>query len=78
MAKSLATNFRLSNFNTALVADHTTMLHAFVLAAEALPVSHRTKDASAEETIALGLEGAVVDRFGFGHLTMRPLPDLFR
>src|SRR4030095_15616319 len=78
MARPLAPHFRLGNFNAALVADHAAVLHAFVFSAEALPISDRTKDARAEKAVALGFEGAVVDCFWFGHLTMRPLPDFFR
>ncbi len=78
MAQTLAAHFRLSNFDTALVADHAAVLHAFVFSAETFPISDRAKNARAEKSIALGFERAVVDRFWLGHLTMRPLPDLFR
>src|SRR6185369_17869538 len=54
------------------------MLHALVLAAQALPVGDRAKDARAEQAITLRLEGAVVDGFRLGDFTMRPAPDLFR
>ncbi|MPN46363.1 hypothetical protein SDC9_193949 [bioreactor metagenome] len=52
------------------------MLEALVLAAQALIVLDRAKDLGAEQTIALGLEGAVVDRLGLLHLTERPRTDL--
>jgi len=54
------------------------VLHALVLAAEALPVSDRAKDAGAEEAIALRLEGAVVDGLRLGDFAMRPRADFFR
>src|SRR5215813_4505750 len=54
------------------------MLHALVLAAQALPVGYRSKNTRAEQAVALGLEGAVVDGFGLSDFTMRPAPDFFR
>ena len=78
MAQAFTAHFRLRNFDAALVADHSAVLHAFVFPAEALPISDRAEDARAEESVALGLEGPVVDCFRLGNLTMRPLPDLFR
>jgi hypothetical protein len=53
------------------------VLHALVLAAQALPVGDRAKDAGAEQTIALGLEGTVIDRLRLGNFTMRPGADFF-
>ena len=78
MTQTLATHFRLRYFHAALVADHAAMLHAFVLAAETLPIRNWTKDARAEQTVAFRLEGAVVDRLRLGYFTVRPLTDLFR
>src|SRR5260221_6222275 len=57
----LAADFGKRYFHAALVADDSAMLHALVLAAEALPVSDRAEDARAEQAIALRLEGTVVD-----------------
>src|SRR5690349_15597268 len=54
------------------------MLHAFVFSAEAFPVRNRAKDAGTEQTIALRLEGTVVDRLRLGNFTMRPGTDLVR
>src|SRR5271168_3324783 len=54
------------------------MLHALVLAAEALPVGYGAEDAGAEQAIPLRLEGAVVDGLRLGDLAMRPAPDFFR
>ena len=72
MAHALAPNLRLRHLNTAFVADHTPMLHPFVLAAETLPVVHRTEDFGAEQTIALRLERPVIDCFWFGYFAVRP------
>src|SRR5205085_6382549 len=78
MTQPLAPYFRLSYFDPALIADHAAVLHPFVFAAETLPIRYGAEDARAEESVALRFEGPVVDCFGLGHLTMRPLPDFFR
>ena len=44
--------------------------HALVAAAVALPVLGGPEDALAEQAVALGLEGAVVDGFGLFHLAV--------
>ena len=51
------------------------MLKALVLPAEALVVLNRPKDAGAEEAVALGLEGPVVDGFRLFDFTERPRQD---
>src|SRR6185437_4488676 len=63
VAEAFATDFRERDFNAALVADDSAVLHALVFAAEALPVGDGAEDARAEEPVALRLEGAVVDGF---------------
>src|SRR5215207_10070288 len=78
VAQPFTAHLCLSYFYSALVADHSAVLHAFIFSAEAFPISDRTKDSRTEQPIALRLERAVVDRFWLGHLTMRPLPDLLR
>src|SRR5450432_636247 len=78
MAQPLAADLRERNFHAALVADHSAMLHALVLAAQAFPVRYRTKNTRAEQAIALGLERPVVDRFRLGDFTVRPAADLLR
>src|SRR6202795_2325833 len=74
--QALAAHFGQRDFDTALVADHPAMLHALVLAAETFPVGNRAENARTEQSIALRLEGAVVDGFRLGHFTMRPASDL--
>ena len=78
VAQTLASHFGLSHFDAALVADHAAVLHAFVLTAKTFPIRDRTKDARAEQSIALRFEGAIVNRLGLGYFTVRPLTDLFR
>ena len=78
VAHALAAHLAHRHFHAALVADHAAVLHALVLAAQALPVRHRAKDARAEQAVALRLEGAVVDGLRLGDLAMRPAADLLR
>src|SRR5207302_10481347 len=59
-------------------ADDALVADALVLAAVALPVLRRTEDALAEETVALGLERAVVDRLRLRYLAGGPVADLLR
>ena len=75
MPEPLAANLRLRHLDAALVTDHPAVLHALVLAAQALPVGDRTEDLGAEQPVALRLERPVVDRLGLGDLTVRPRPD---
>ena len=63
MAHALAADLGDGDFDAALFADDALVLHALVLAAQALVVLHRTEDARAEQPVTLGLERAVVDRF---------------
>ena len=58
------------DFNTALVADHAAVLHALVLAAQALPVGDRTENPRAEQPIALRLERPVIDGFRLGYFAV--------
>ena len=78
VAKPLAADLGLDDLDATLLAHHPPVLHALVLAAVALIVLHRPKDLRAEQTIALRLEGAVIDGFRLLHLTVRPFPDLLR
>ena len=78
VAHALAAHLADGDFDAALVADDAAVLHALVLAAQALPVSDRSKDAGAEQAVAFRLEGAVVDGFGLRDLAMRPRADLLR
>ena len=72
----LAADLGAGDLHTALVADDALVADALVLAAVALPVARRAKDALVEQTVLLGSEGAVVDGLGLGHLALRPVTDL--
>ena len=75
---ALAAHFGFSDFYAAFFADNTTVLEAFVFAAQTFKIFNRAEDFGAEQTIALGFESAVVDGFGFFDFTKRPGTDFFR
>ena len=75
---ALTANLALCDFNAAAVADLALVADLLVLAAVALPVLGRSENALAEQAVALGLEGAVVDGLGFGDLAGGPGKDHFR
>src|SRR5262249_40001405 len=64
------------DLDAALLADDAAVLHALVLAADALVVLHWPENLRAEETIPLRLEGPVVDGLRLFDLAVRPLADL--
>ena len=78
MAHALAPDARERHLDAALLADDALVLHALVLAAQALVVLDRAEDARAEQAVALRLEGAVVDRLGLLDLAEGPRQDLLR
>src|SRR5690606_8133943 len=77
MTHALAANLGHRDFDTALLADDALVFHALILAAQALIILDRAKDARAEEAVTLGLERAVVDRLGLLDLAERPGADTF-
>src|SRR5688572_17257667 len=78
MAHAVAPHTRQGDLDAALLADDTLVFHALVLAAQALVVLDRPKDARAEQAVALGLEGAVVDGLRLLDLAVGPGKNLFR
>ena len=58
---ALTSDLGQRDLGTAFFADHATMLHALVLAAQAFVVLNRTKNGCAEQTIAFRLKSPVVD-----------------
>ena len=78
VAHALAANLCERHFNAALFADQALVLHALVLAAQALVVLDRPEDARAEKPIALRLEGAIVDRLRLLDLAIGPRQDVLR
>src|SRR5215467_9037835 len=78
MAHALAPHLGQRHLHTAFLTDEALVLHALVLAAQALVVLDGTKDACTEKTVTLGLEGAIVDRLWLLDLTERPRADVVR
>src|SRR5205823_2075077 len=78
MAHAVAAHLRQSDLDPAFLADDAAILHALVLAAQALVILDRTKDAGAEQPVPLRLEGAVVDRLGLLDLAVGPGADALR
>ena len=78
MAHALAPDLGERHLDAALLADDALVLHALVLAAQALVVLHRAEDARAEQPVTLRLEGAVVDRLGLLDLPIGPRQDFLR
>src|SRR5260370_4431655 len=78
MAHALAANPRQRHLDAALLADDALVLHALVLAAQALVILDRPEDARAEQPIAFGLERAVVDGLRLLDLAVGPRQDFLR
>jgi len=78
VAEALAADFAERDFDAALVADNSAVLHPLVLAAQAFPVRDGAKNLGAEEAVALGLERAVVDGLRLGDFAVGPRTDFFR
>ena len=76
VAHALAPDARQRHFDAALFADDALVLHALVLAAQALVVLDRSEDAGAEQTVTLRLERPVVDGLRLLDLAIRPRQDL--
>src|SRR3954453_8770384 len=75
MAHPLAPHLRERDLDAALLADDAAVLHALVLAAQALVILDRAEDAGAEQAVALRLERAVVDRLRLLDLAIGPRAD---
>ena len=78
VAEALTAHLRLDHLHAALLAGDPAVLHALVLAAEALVVLDRPEDAGAEQAVALGLERTIVDHLRLLDFTVRPIANLFR
>ncbi len=76
VTEALTAHLGLNHLDAALLADDAAVLHALVLAADALVVLHRAKDLGAEQAIPLRLERAVVDGLRLLHFAVRPLANL--
>src|SRR5690606_37975186 len=65
-------------FGAALFADDAAVLHALVLAAQALVVLDRSEDGGAEQAVTFRLERTVVDGFRLLHFAEGPRTDQVR
>ena len=72
VAHAFAAHFGERNFHAAFFTGYTFEFQTFVFAAQALVVFYGAKDFGAEQTVALGFEGAIVDGFGFFHFAVGP------
>ena len=68
---TFAAHFLLRYLNTATIADYAFVADALVFSAMALIVLGRTKNAFAEETVALGLIRTIVNGLRLQNLTIR-------
>ena len=78
MAHTLTAYLGNRNFNAALFADDALILHPLILAAKALIILYRTKNARAEKAVTLWLERTIVDGFRLFDFTKRPAADFLR
>ena len=76
VAHPLAANLAAGHLDATALTNDALEPDSLVLAAVAFPVPSRAEDLLAEESVALGLEGAVVDRFWFLDFTERPVTDI--
>ena len=78
VSHALATDLGQCDFNATLLTDHTAVLQALVLTAQALVILYRAKDFGAEQAVTLRLERTVVDGFRLFNFTERPRTDHLR
>ena len=72
MPHALATHLGQGDLDATLLADDAAVFQSLVLAAQTLVIADRSEDLGAEQTVALRLEGAVVDGFRLLDLAKRP------
>src|SRR5713226_6420053 len=75
VAHAVAPDLRQRYLDAAFLADDAAIFHPLVLAAQALVILDRAEDAGAEQTVALRLEGAIVDRLRLPDLAVGPRAD---
>ncbi len=71
-------HFLFGHFHSTAVAHDPLVANTFVFAAMTFIVFNGSKNTLAKQTITFGLVGAIVDGFGFQHLTKRVFQNLFR
>ena len=78
MTHALTADRGLCDLDTASVADNTLITYLLILTAMALPVLGWSKNAFAEKTVLLRLEGTIVDGLRLFDFTVGPLADTVR
>ena len=78
MTHTLTPDLALGDLDAAAVADLALVADLLILTAVALPVLGRSEDAFAEQTVAFGLEGTVVDGLRLLDLAVGPAADHIR
>ena len=78
MTHTLAAHLGAGDLDSAALADLTLEADLLIFSAVALPVLRRPEDPFAEKTVALGLEGAVVDGLRLLDLAVGPFSDHLR
>ena len=76
VTSTLTAHLLLCHLNTASVADDSLVADTLVLAAGALIVLGRTKDALAEQAVTFRLICTIINGFRLSHLTIRIFQDL--
>src|SRR4029078_5687683 len=71
MAHAVAAYLRQSHLDAAFLADDAAVLHALVLAAQALVILDRPENAGTEQPVTLGLESTICDRLRLLDLAVR-------
>ena len=77
VSATLTANFLLCHLYTTTVAHNAFIADTLVLSAGTLVILGRTKDALTEQTVTLGLIGAVVDGLWLGDLAEGIFQDFF-
>jgi hypothetical protein len=72
VSHALAAHGGTGHFDTTLIANNAFITGVLIFTAVTLPVTLRTKNGFTEETIFFRAQTAVVNGFGFQHLTIRP------
>ena len=74
---AFAADFGAGDFDAATVANGAFVTDALVFAAVTFPIACGAENAFAKQTVAFGLERAIVNRFGLFDFAVRPLDNFF-
>ena len=78
MAHTLAAHLGTGDLNAATLADFSLIADALLASAIAFPILHGSKNSVAEQTVALRLQGTVIDGLRFFDLAVAPGANLIR